>query len=467
MLMPRAGAAVVRLPDGKVLIAGGESTGGYTQIVEIFDPETRRSQIIEAQMIAPRAYHTATLLGDGKVLLVGGENSDGNVNSAELFDPERQTFTLIEGNLITARSRHSATLLPDGSVLITGGRAGERVLDSTERYDPENQIFIESGRLTVRRAGHSAVLLPSGELMIAGGNDGENDLDTTEVGNSETLAFSPAEIRLPFKRAWAAAQFLEGNGTVMFAGGNVDGVVSGEVELYNPHKKQFAATNRMRMSRTTPGSALVTETQAMIFGGRDAEGNLLDTIEAYLFSTIRTDKKIYRPGQLVKMIGRGWEPGETVEPILEESPEKHDKHTLTAVADENGRINNEEFIIERLENNDSSREYTLIATGRSSGRAAQAVFKDAVANAIYRSRQTGNWNSSITWEISTDGGSSFSNASDTPGTNLGNEVRIRNGHTVTLDTSPANAITQLTVGEGSSGILTLGNNTTLQQGLLL
>ena len=72
--------------------------------------------------------HTATRLPDGRVLIVGGDSHSSvrseraeRAISAELYDPSRRTFTAT-GNLTTPRAFHTATLLADGRVLITGGQ---------------------------------------------------------------------------------------------------------------------------------------------------------------------------------------------------------------------------------------------------------------------------------------------------------------------------------------------------------
>ena len=82
-----------------------------------------------------RSAHTATLLPDGRVLIVGGEGDKDNgrgglrggytVASAELWDPATGTFGPA-GTMAQARSAHTASLLSDGRVLVTGGRYGLR-----------------------------------------------------------------------------------------------------------------------------------------------------------------------------------------------------------------------------------------------------------------------------------------------------------------------------------------------------
>jgi Galactose oxidase, central domain len=127
-------------------------------------------------MITPRFLHTATLLPDGRVLVAGGDSSYSTASaaeaSAELYDSVTGTFVRT-GNMTTPRDGHTATLLPNGKVLIAGG--GPRIngagysLASAELYDPATGVFARTGDMIVERTLHTATLLNNGKVLIAGG----------------------------------------------------------------------------------------------------------------------------------------------------------------------------------------------------------------------------------------------------------------------------------------------------------
>src|SRR5439155_5038878 len=107
------------LPNGKVLAAGGTSSGGLRATTELYNQATGR-WATTGSLANARANHTATLLPNGKVLLAGGVNGIGVLASAELYDLASGTWTAT-GSLVTARDLHTATLLPNGKVLVAGG----------------------------------------------------------------------------------------------------------------------------------------------------------------------------------------------------------------------------------------------------------------------------------------------------------------------------------------------------------
>src|SRR5215831_16111387 len=124
---PRAFHTATLLPNGKVLVAGG-AYGDFVFIAresaELYDPATG-TWTPTGDLKTPRALHTTTLLPNGKVLVVGGEEADfepdGAVNrSAEIYDPATGIWTTTD-SLNMARADHTATLLPNGKVLVAGG----------------------------------------------------------------------------------------------------------------------------------------------------------------------------------------------------------------------------------------------------------------------------------------------------------------------------------------------------------
>ena len=120
------------LTNGKVLIAGGGddevAPAGRVAAAELYDPATGAFTATSA-MHSPRDAHAAVLLPDGEVLVVGGDTGifiggvgyyGGSLASAELYDPSSGTFSSA-GSMNAGRTGPQATLLKNGDVLITGG----------------------------------------------------------------------------------------------------------------------------------------------------------------------------------------------------------------------------------------------------------------------------------------------------------------------------------------------------------
>ncbi len=68
------------LPDDRVIVIGGASNwiqGRPIERIEVFDPETRIFETLkDAQMVIPRVRHSANFLPDGNVLISGGQIFD-------------------------------------------------------------------------------------------------------------------------------------------------------------------------------------------------------------------------------------------------------------------------------------------------------------------------------------------------------------------------------------------------------
>jgi photosystem II stability/assembly factor-like uncharacterized protein len=130
---PRVGHTATLLPNGKVLIASGI---GHTSIptAELYDPATGMWSAAGTTSIPHGEVSKAVLLPDGRVLITGGNNQSGPVSAAELYDPATNQWSDTV-SLSTPRNLHTMTLLPNGKVLVAGGADSTGYFSSAQLYD--------------------------------------------------------------------------------------------------------------------------------------------------------------------------------------------------------------------------------------------------------------------------------------------------------------------------------------------
>jgi hypothetical protein len=151
--------SAVMYDEGKILYVGG---GGYTgwdtpdntsgvptATAEKIDLKaTSPSWAYTGSMAQPRRHLNATVLPDGKVLVTGGVSGGGfneintAVRAAEVWDPATEQWTTLAANAVD-RGYHSVSLLlPDGTVL--HGASGDAMIPGTTTpYPPQrnHEIF--------------------------------------------------------------------------------------------------------------------------------------------------------------------------------------------------------------------------------------------------------------------------------------------------------------------------------------
>jgi len=226
-------------------------------------------------MITARAAHTATRLPNGKVLIAGGEG-DGfqALASAELYDPSTHTFAPT-GSMITPRCRHSATLLADGRVLIAGGsqniNAGAFVF-TAEIYDPSTGAFTATGDLTsiggevYAPPGDVTTLLPDGRVFAAATNN-------AEIYDPQSGTFTPTGPYAAPSLVYGTTVTLLTNGKVLVTGCAGSPFCSiGVTELFDPQSGTFGVTGPM-MDKYYPDygytATLLTDGRVLFLGSDD------------------------------------------------------------------------------------------------------------------------------------------------------------------------------------------------------
>ena len=174
----RTGQAAVLLKSGKVLMVGGgkqtpffggSQSGPATISPEVYDPATDTWSTVASQALDRQLSPTATLLPDGRVLLVGGQLGSQPVEQSEVYDPASNSWTPVPADpRFTARQFHTATLLPDGRVLVAGGQNANSPTAAASLYNPVTNSWQIGPNMNEARCGQGAALLTDGKVLVAG-----------------------------------------------------------------------------------------------------------------------------------------------------------------------------------------------------------------------------------------------------------------------------------------------------------
>ena len=151
---------IVLLNDGRALVVGSSET-------DLYDPSTKRFTTTGA-MTVPRSKFGGALLPDGRVLIAGGQAGGpwgSRVTSTQIYDPRTgRFFPGPELNENRFKLSKAVVSLKDGRVLVAGGA------DQPEVYDPNSGAFVRAGGEKLDGFCFStATLLNDGRVLLAGG----------------------------------------------------------------------------------------------------------------------------------------------------------------------------------------------------------------------------------------------------------------------------------------------------------
>jgi hypothetical protein len=198
---PKAGCSVVELTDGRILIAGGITYAvvfgikipAISTTCQIFDPATNTLSNTGG-LSASRALGTITRMPDGRVLIAGGANGSvvgGGIptDKAEIYDPSSGSWTST-GSMATNRGFAPGLWLPDGRFAVFGGANGTLLAPTpvagAEVFDPQKGTWAPLPLLNTSRAAASATRMTGCGLLVIGG-----------IGGSQNSALMTQEILLP------------------------------------------------------------------------------------------------------------------------------------------------------------------------------------------------------------------------------------------------------------------------------
>lgn len=238
MIESRTRHTATLLPDGRVLVVGGLTVtlrdGGLFPSLatgaEIYDPKANRWSVT-APIGVSRLGQTATLLPDGRVLIAGGQDRGLAIfNSTEIYEPTQDRW-ISAAPMAVARSGHVATLMANGDLFVAGGQGVEPSalnisLNSAEIYDPSTNLWVTVAGMAGFHAADTATLLRNGMLLLVG-DTGQSRPELYDLAHNRWSRTGPSMVRYQH----TATRMRDGK--VLIVGGyGIESLAS--VLLYDP-----------------------------------------------------------------------------------------------------------------------------------------------------------------------------------------------------------------------------------------
>jgi N-acetylneuraminic acid mutarotase len=268
----RMNHSMVLLPNGRVLVTGGEGPGVVSSVKlatsEIYNPITG-AWSATGSMTTPRWRHSTTLLVSGRVLVAGGHDGSAVLSSSEVFNPSTGTWSLV-GAMPGGRWKHTATALSSGLVMVIGGLDGSgAVLSSTVSFNPATNSWSARPSLTVARMDHSATLLPNGKVLVAGGQGISGYLKSCELFDL-TQGFSVTGSLSQVRTVHLAIVLPQTTqGRVLVVGGTGKGESYSHVssETYDPQKEIWNSVETLATGTARHTATVLQDGRLLVTGG--------------------------------------------------------------------------------------------------------------------------------------------------------------------------------------------------------
>lgn len=133
----RPGALV--MPNGKVLVVGGQSNRGILRSIEAYDAETHRSKVI-AQMSVGRMAASLLPVGERGLLIAGGWTDDPRAGRAIEYLDFRSMQTRVIGHAKYCRAENAMVWLKPDVFALIGGK------DAFRGRNPHSYHFLVTER---------------------------------------------------------------------------------------------------------------------------------------------------------------------------------------------------------------------------------------------------------------------------------------------------------------------------------
>jgi N-acetylneuraminic acid mutarotase len=181
--------------DGNIYVFGGAGAAAVSNGTFIYHPRTN-TWTEGANLPTPREGAQAITLPDGRIVVIGGEArgtsgcttdlcQDGTVyNTVEEYTPASNTWRTL-APLMTPRYRFAAAFYR-GHIYVFGGVDGREVLSRVEAYDPRTNAWNYAAPLPQPERGPAAAVVPGAVSSSWAGTMAIRKRDSTTTRSSST-----------------------------------------------------------------------------------------------------------------------------------------------------------------------------------------------------------------------------------------------------------------------------------------
>ena len=286
----RLGHSMVRLPDGRVMLFGGENVeGDLFNDMHAFD-ESGWNQVTPANDPPPaRADHCAWV--QDVMYIYGGQGQTGLLDDIWSFDPVTETWTeLPSGGASTPVARKNASMVAYGDDLyVYGGKdaTGSNLMDFWSYSTTSSNWTQKEGHAP--SAGQSAAL-HNNDMYVYGGvrwndNDFRDDVRRYSLPNDNEFHYVYTSGDTPGGRAYHAAT-SDGEKMWISGGKNADKTILGDFYEFNMSTETWTQLPDCPIARAYSARAYVEDdSKIILFGGLDPYGNATNDLCIYDLSS--------------------------------------------------------------------------------------------------------------------------------------------------------------------------------------
>jgi N-acetylneuraminic acid mutarotase len=280
---PVARPAAATGRDGNIYVFGGIGASAVSNGTFIYHPRTN-TWTEGANMPTAREGAQAITLPDGRIVVIGGEArgttggcssdlcQDGTVFAAvEEYAPATNTWRTL-APLMTQRYRFAAVFYR-GHIYALGGVDGREVLSRVETYDPRTNTWSYAPPLPQPERAPAAAVVPGGHLIVMGGDNGNSQTGLY----SNTFIFDGTSWISGASMPQASEDMpatVGADGLIYVVGGYDAGYLS-TVQAYNTHTNTWALAAPLPNGTATMGLATAANGQIYAFGGSGGPGGLV------------------------------------------------------------------------------------------------------------------------------------------------------------------------------------------------